>query len=66
MRKVKKNLDDAMKWWIKSAESNNAEAQYNLASLYAKKAIENWKKSAESGDEKSRYMLSQISGFDWD
>lgn len=64
--KIKINFPEAMIWWKKASEKGHAEAQYNLATSYAKEAISYWQKSSGLGNEKSQYMLNQISGFEWD
>lgn len=65
---IRPNDNEAIKYWTMAAEHDDvdgAEAKYNLAIMYAKKAVDLWSKSAEKGVKKSQYMLNLVKNFEW-
>lgn len=65
---VKKNYSEAFKWFKKSAEQENSDAQYMLGECYYhgrrvaqnySEAVEWYKKSAEQENSKAQYMLGK-------
>ena len=63
---VKKDIEEALKWWQKAAEQGDAASQYNLGILYEidegvskdeKKAVKWYRKAAEQGVANAQYNL---------
>lgn len=66
--KIRPNENEAIKYWTAATESyglDAAEAKYNLAIMYAKKAVELWSQSAQEGIKKSEYMLKLAEKIEW-
>lgn len=66
--KIRPNEDEAIKYWTAATESDGldaAEAKYNLAIMYAKKAVALWGQSAQEGIKKSDYMLKLAEKIEW-
>jgi len=66
---VKKDIKQALHWYLKAANQGNARAQNNLGVLYIKgdgiprdreKAISWWKKAAKNGNITARNNLKKI------
>ena len=64
-----KDYAEAVKWFRKSAEQGNVDAQYNLGRMYNNgegvkqdcfEAIKWFRKSAEKGNEKAKEALKKI------
>jgi hypothetical protein len=65
-RGVAKDYSEAVKWWRKAAEQNDAKAQYNLGTCYATgqgveedvvEAVKWWRKAAEQNHAEAQYNL---------
>lgn len=63
--KIRPNKKEAIKYWTLSAEKGDAEAEYNLATMYAKEAVSLWESSSQKGVKKSTYMLNLVKNFEW-
>lgn len=63
-KKVKINEELAIKYWKEAADKDYAEAQYNLANLYLKRANDLWEASAAKGFQKSKYMINMLKNHD--
>lgn len=57
-KKVKINLEEAIRYWEIAAKAGYPESQYNLAMLYLDKAVELWENSSSKDFKKSKYMLN--------
>lgn len=69
---VKRNIDEAIKWYLIAAENNYLEAQYQLGELYwiglavnrdLQQAITWYKKAAEQGHAGAKFRLGLVSKF---
>lgn len=61
-KKIKVNIEEAIKYWEIAAKSGYLESQYNLAMLYLDKSIGLWEESSKKGFKKSKYMLNLMKG----
>lgn len=61
-KKIKANIEEAIKYWEIAAKSGYLESQYNLAMLYLDKSISLWESSSAKGFKKSKYMLNLMKG----
>lgn len=63
---VKKNIDEALKWWLKAAEQGEVNAQFNLGLSYRDKpeyhddALKWLTKASEQGDRMAQRNLSSM------
>lgn len=61
-KKIKINIEEAIRYWEIGSKNGYVESQYNLAMLYLDKSISLWEESSKSGFNKSKYMLNLMKG----